>query len=131
MISGYVLLNIALIGLLLWAQTVLKRFLTMHSSIESTRVLEEFKNVARWSMYGALGFLVFGGLSLLLAFVLMREMGLVGALIVLAISVPSLMVSLRTRTLEKKSRNLPCADNLRSEYQRVSDSWVKRVLPDF
>ena len=83
MIFSYIVLNIALIGLLLWAQTTLKRFLTMHSSIANTEVLEEFKNVARWNMYGALGFCVFGGLSLLLAFVLMREMGLRGALIVL------------------------------------------------
>lgn len=78
MIASYIVLNIVLIDLLLSAQRALKLFLSAHSSIENSEVLEELKNVARWNMYGALGFLVFGGLSFLLAFLLMRDMGFLG-----------------------------------------------------
>ena len=94
-------------------------------------MLDAFKDMARWNMYGALGFIVCGGIGLIWAVILAWQQGLFGIFVVLAISVPSLLVSLRTKRLEEVSRNLPSDEALQSEYRRVCESWVHKMFPDF
>ncbi len=131
MILGYILLNLMLLAVLLWARTVLGRFLRMYRAIDTNSALSEFKSVARWNMYGALGFLICGGVGMIWAVILGQQHGLKGLLIVLSISIPSLLLSLSMKKLEVQSRSLPADDALKSEYQRISETWVKKALPDF
>ena len=131
MILGYVALNLALMVVLLWGRTVLVRFLRTYNSIENESVLTEFKNVARWNMYGALAFLVCGIISLTWGIFLVNQYGLEGLAVVLALSIPSLMLSLSTKKVEVQSRSLPCQDSLKPEYERVSEVWIKKALPNF
>ena len=132
MILSYIVLNLALIAVLIRARSVLVRFLKARTSIESDLVLSEFKNVARWNMYGALAFLICGGAALIWGILLTLSYGLLGAIIVLMLNFPTLLIGLNLKKIEVQSRNLPCNDPvLRKEYERVSEAWVKNVLPNF
>jgi len=131
MILGYIVLSIGLDILLLWARAVLSRFLQTYDSIADAAILDEFKRIARWNMYGALAFLFCGGAGILWGVLLTRQQGLLGTFIVLAITLPSLFISLSTRALEQKARSLPSAAALQTEYRRVAEAWVHKVLPDF
>lgn len=132
MILSYIVLNLALMAVLIRARSVLVQFLKTFSSIESDLVLSDFKNVARWNMYGALAFLICGGAALIWGIFLFQWYGLLGTIIVLMLSVPSLLISLSLKKLEVQSRNLPCNDPvLKKEYEKVSEAWVKKALPNF
>ncbi len=132
MILAYMVLSLVLLVLLFWARLVLRRFLDTHGSIANRRVLLEFKAVARWNMYGALAFLVGGAILLAGGLYLTMEEGLTGLMVVLACSLPSLILSLATKELEERSRALPCPDTaLMPEYRQVCETWVKKALPDF
>ena len=85
MILRYIVLSIGLDILLLWARAVLSRFLQTYDSIADAAILDEFKRIARWNMYGALAFLVCGGAGILWGVLLTRQQGLLGTFIVLAL----------------------------------------------
>ena len=48
-------------------------------------MLDAFKDMARWNMYGALGFIVCGGIGLIWAVILAWQQGLFGIFVVLAL----------------------------------------------
>jgi hypothetical protein len=132
MILGYIMLNAALMAVLIWARSVLVRFMARHSAIEDEASLTAFKTVARWNMFGALAFLACGVIAILWSWLLTNQYGLQGLIIVLGVSIPSLLISLSTKKLETRARALPCSDPaLKVEYERISQVWVKKALPDF
>ncbi len=131
MILGYIAINVAFMGVLLWSRAVLAGFLRGHEAIESAATLDEFKGIVRRNMYAALGSAVFGVVSLIWAVLLIREYGAIGLVVVLALSAPLLLLSLSTNKLERRSRSLACDPVLQEEYARVSEVWIKKALPDF
>jgi hypothetical protein len=131
MILGYIVLNVVLIAITFWARAVLVRFLGTHGSINDAAALAEFKRVARWNMYGALAFLASGVVLLTFGFMLAVEYGLLGVILVLAFSIPSIFLGLSTKKVEVKARSLECDPALAQEYAQVCEVWVKKALPNF
>jgi hypothetical protein len=132
MISGYAVLNVILIAMLLWSRAVLQRFLREHASITDSAVLAEFKSIARWNMYGALAYVVAGVVVVLWGILLALLYGLLGIAVVLAFSVPSVFIGLNAKKVETRARAMDCADPaLTMEYMHVCEVWVKKALPDF
>lgn len=132
LIAGYISFQTIVFGVLFWGRTELARFLREHSAIHDHAALAKYKDVARASMYGALVFLGCGIVLIVWSMYLAREYGLTGVAIAVACSVPSVFLGVSARRLEGRARSLECGDpELRPEYRRVSDVWVKRALPDF
>lgn len=131
MFWGYILLNICLLGVLFWARVTLIRFLKTHTAIDSPAALAAFKTMARWNMYGALAFLACGAATWIWGFFLIMKYGLSGFVTALVFSVLLLVLSLFLKKVEERSRNLRCLPELQEDYKRVSQTWLKKVFPDF
>ncbi len=116
----------------LWIGKGISRFLERNTEISGAAVLEEFKGIARRSMYLALMQIPAFGLGLILGVVLIFRYGLVGFLGVMAANVVLLVCGVRLGNLEKQARSLPAAnERLAQEHQRVSKTWVRKALPNF
>ena len=131
MLIIFATINIILMVLMLYARSALRLFLAKHQAISSVEAMADFKQVARMNMYGALIYLVLGFVMLVMAVFITIKMGLLGLLIGLCFSIPSLLVSLKVKSLEDRSKNLPCDPTLKEEFEHVKEVWFKKALPDF
>ncbi len=131
LILPYVLLQIALIAGLLFAQRALKAFLATHTAIADTAALEALKQVVRTQMYGALYAIALGLILIPYSIVLSISHGLLGLAVVIALSGVGFVLGKVTKTLEVRTRSLPCTAALKSEYARVGEIWLKKALPRF
>ena len=131
MIAGYVAFSILLLVVLLWERALVLRFLRAHDSIADAAALSEFKQVARWNMYGALAVLGAGVVQIAWCALLVFRYGGLGLIILLSSCIASLFLGLNTKKIEARARGLECIEDLKSEYSRVSEVWVKKALPDF
>ncbi len=131
MIVAFIILYGVLIGVNLWGRSVLTTFVTNHQSINSPEVLTEYKKIVRWNMYGALLFIVCGIPGVAMCIYIVKHYGLLGLFLVLSMTTPSLLLGMSTKKLEKQSRQLVCETSLKGEYEKVSEIWVKKALPDF
>lgn len=128
----YAVLYLWAIAASLWLSRGVANFLATHDEISSTTALEDFKALARRNMYFALVQIGVLGLGILLGIALIGMYGLLGFVVVLVANAALLAAGYRGSRLEKRARSLPAAeDSLRQEYQHVSQSWVKKALPDF
>lgn len=131
MIMGYVVLWLLLLALSLWGRRETMAFLNAHPSIGSAEALATYKTLARRNMYLAAAYLPLGIAGVALAVAMALSYGLLGIVVVLVLSVPSLVLSQRSKVYEVRARSLACDPSLESEYARVSETWVKKLLPDF
>jgi hypothetical protein len=132
MIPIYVTLSLVLAALSIWAQRELRQFLSAHRDMNDSSAFEDFKGLARRNMYGALVYAGLGLASLLVGIAIVVRHGLPGLGLVLASNVALLLMGQVTKKLEVAVRNLPCAHApLAEEYRRVSETWVRKPLPNF
>ncbi len=132
LIAGYTLCQIALFGALLWGRVVLRRFLRTHCAIYDHAALSAFREVVRLNMLCALAFLIFGVMLLVWGVFLATHYGVTGLTLVIASSLPPIALGLGTKRMDSRARSLECADpDLRREYERVSEIWVKKAMPHF
>jgi hypothetical protein len=117
----------------LWTGFSAWRFLSKHRTISDERALKDFKSLARWNMYFALvqlGVLVSGsivGILLIVKYGLIK--GLVSVLVANGIV---LGLGKVFKSLEDRARSLPAATGeLAAEHRRVSETWIRKPLPDF
>lgn len=127
----YVFLQIALLAGLLIAQRSLKAFLATHTAIADTADLEALKQVVGVQMYGALYAIALGLILIPYSIVLSISHGLIGLAVVLGLSGVGFILGRATKTLEVRTRTLPCAAALQDEYTRVGEIWLKKALPRF
>jgi hypothetical protein len=128
-IYGFILIvNASIIGVSL---VVLTRFLRETSSIADHSSLERFKSVARLEMYAALVTIALLIPSVALALLLTLLRGLPALAVVLVSNCALWGISSYHKSVEVKARSLAVTDALAPEYQRVSQSWVKKAIPDF
>jgi hypothetical protein len=118
-------------GVSLWSLGQLKAFLAATPSIADGAGLERYKELARLQMYLALAMIVLMGVGLLAGIVVVVRHGLPGLGLVLGVNAVVLGVGLHHKKVEGRVRGLPAAEALRDEYRRVSETWVKKPLPDF
>lgn len=129
---GFWGIYVVAIGIIAWGGVQVRSFLGQHSSICDQADLDRYKAMVRTQMYLTLlliGLLIAGlfvGIGLYLQD---RLLGM--AYFVLANGAVA-VTSLFNRNLEKRVRSLPTTSpELENEYRRVSESWVKKPLPDF
>jgi hypothetical protein len=132
MITYFLLLNLGLAALTLWGGFEVKRFLNSHTTIDGPTALQAFKTLARRNMIVALIYLALGIPSILLAVYLVAQLQMVGLATALAVYVPSFLMNRRLLVLERQARSLECAsDELKELHEKISQTWVKKALPDF
>ena len=117
----------------LWAGLSIHRFLSKYATISDERALGAFKSVARWNMILALVQIVVLLSGTLTGILLMMRHGLIkGLAAVLVANGVVLGLGKHFKTLEDRARSLPAAsDELAAEHRRVSETWVRKPLPDF
>ena len=116
----------------LWAAVQIERFLRATPAINSVESLERFKTLARQNMYLAIMCIPVLGTGFIIGLVLIWKHGLPALSATLALNALLLSVSRRVSRKESAAQNLPATtDDLAHEYDRVSNSWVQRILPDF
>lgn len=130
-IAGYILINVLLVAMIFLARSALLNFLGTHQAIDSEAALNAFKHVARWNMRGALVYIVSGVVLMGLAVLLVKQHGLIGVVVVLMFSIPSIFLGVNTKKLEDRSKTLTCNEAFKAEYARVIDVWARKALPDF
>lgn len=132
LIAGYTICQIALFAVLLWGRVALRRFLRTHRAIYDHAALSAFKEVVRLNMLCALAFLVCGVMLLVWGMFLATRHGVTGLTVVIAFSLPPIVLGLGTKKMDNRARGLACSDpELRREYERVSEIWVKKAMPHF
>ena len=127
-ITGYVLSGIVSLGALIQ----IRGFLKAHPTIESEEALERFKRIARMNMYLALaiGVVLFGGGGLGV-FMIFRY-GSQWLIYVLLANGVTLGLGMTLSRYEKKTREMSADSELLAvEHKRVSQSWTKKMFPDF
>jgi len=116
----------------LWSLGQLKGFLAATSAISDRSSLARYKALARLQMYLALAMIVLMGAGLIVGIMVIRRHGLPGLALVIAANLVVLGLGLYHKKVEGTVRGLPVgSDALAEEYRQVSETWVKKALPDF
>jgi uncharacterized membrane protein len=119
-------------AVMLWSLTQLNRFLAETRDIGDESSLQRFKVLARMQMYLALCGMVLLAVGMLVGIVLIARHGLLGLLAVILTNVFILGLGVYHKRVEERARSLRAGSEvLAKEYQRISETWVKKALPDF
>jgi hypothetical protein len=110
----------------------LNLFLGHHIEISDRQSLNAYKELVRYCMYQALvGVGAVVGTFLLFIFSVMKlgsPAAPLGFPLMIWISYSSKKIS----NIERKAQSLPCANRqFESQYQRITETWKKKALPDF
>lgn len=110
----------------------LNRFVEGTTGIASSADLERYKDLARGQMHLALAILGILIAGLLLGLLLIREHGFGAFLLVLLANAFVFGMGMLHKKVEERARGLRVSSaELRQEYEQVSETWVKKALPDF
>jgi len=131
MITTYVVLQAVMFLISIGGFVQVKQFLSRCGSIRSEDDLTAFKKLARVNMYVALGYMAIGGPTILLSIYIGYMYSFYGIGIVLLVSVPQFLFGKYLKGLEDKTRSMTCSDAYLLEHRRVTESWLKKALPDF
>lgn len=126
-------------GIYIWALgnafvsgNAIERFLKATPSIDDPSALDRFKAIARRNMFQALLQIVLLGAGMIAGVLLILRHGFFGLLGVLVANAVVFAVGKRYGKLEEQARNLPAGtEAIRAEHRRISETWVKKALPDF
>jgi hypothetical protein len=127
----YLITLVLMVLLQSWARGELKHFHRMCSAIDSPQALEAFKTLARRNMYAALAFLLMLVFALLFGALAAYRLGAIGVFGVLISAVLVLLHGRALKPLEQQARSLQSSPEFEPAYKKVSESWVKKMLPDF
>lgn len=94
MIIYYLLFSGGLAALLLLGRADIKRFLSIHVTVDDAIALEAFKRIARRNMIGALIYLPLGIVAFMWSFYMVWNLLFVGVVLVLGVHVPSYFLSI-------------------------------------
>jgi hypothetical protein len=124
----YALAAVVLLG----SMVALNGFLGSTREIRDQASLNRFKSLARVQMYLALLVVVLMGTGLLAGLKLTSERGMSGLGVVILANLVTLGLGVYHKKIEARVRGLPSSpDAVAEEYRRVSETWVKKALPDF
>jgi uncharacterized membrane protein len=119
-------------AVMLWSLTQLNRFLTETRDIGDEVSLERFKALARVQMYLALCGIVLLTIGMLAGIAVIGRYGLLGLLVVILTNMLMLGLGVYHKRVEERTRSLQAGSEvLAKEYQRISETWLKKALPDF
>ena len=115
----------------LFALLQLRRFLRVVTAIGDEATLRSYKALVRTQMYLALVGVacMLGGL--LLGMMLIFALGAKGLAVVLITNVVVQLPGFYLKKVEEQARSLAVSPELADEYQRVSQAWLQKPLPNF
>lgn len=120
------------VGVSVWSAMWLKRFVSENPSIANEECLGRYKALVRTQMYLALFMIVLLAAGFAAGIALIGRSGLGGLGAVLVANGIVFSFGMYHRQVEKRVRSLPTgSEALARDYQRVSECWVKKPLPDF
>jgi hypothetical protein len=120
------------VALSLVSHRQLNQFLARTPEIADEPCLERYKALARVQMYMALAVTLLLVIGLVAGIMLISQHGLGGLAAVVLANVLVFAFGLYHRRVETRVRGLSVrSETLAAEYARVSQSWVKKALPDF
>jgi len=132
MATIYFLLCVMNLGLALVGRREVQGFLAIHTTIADAASLEAFKSIARRNMRFAICIIALFIPSLVVGFYLISLYSIHGLVVILVANALLIILARSTKKLEVRARTLSCTDEtLRSEYHHVSETWTKKLLPDF
>lgn len=116
----------------LWSLSQLKRFLGETRTIADEVSLGRFKALARLQMYLALAVIVLMVAGIVVGIAVISRGGLLGFATVILANLLLLGLGLYHKRVEVRTRSLQAgSEALATEYRRVSETWLKKALPDF
>lgn len=128
----YIFIYVVGTCVLLYFSSETKKFLDENPIIQNQDNLDNFKKLARRNMIVVLPYAVFMIVGLALGVMLLMQNTLSGLLVCVVANIVFMVASQKLRKLELRSRELSCTDeSLLDEYNRVSTSWRKDLLPKF
>lgn len=109
-----------------------KRFLKATACITDEQSLSRFKRIARCNMYMALVQIAILVSGVIIGLLLIFRHGLPGLIVVLLTNAVVFVLGKLLSKLETAARSLPAASEyLAQQHRQVSETWVKKALPDF
>ena len=109
-----------------------KGFLNTTPTIADEQSLERFKALARFNMRMALVQILVFLAGIITGIVIILRYGFLGLVGVMAVNGVLLVLGLYMWGFEKRARSLPAAtEDLAEQHRRISETWVKKALPDF
>ena len=115
-----------------WSFGQLKGFVQETPSIADEMCLERFRALVRVQMRLALVVIGLLAVGMIIGLLLIARHGLVGLVVVLGANAFVIASALYVRTVEVKARSLQAgSEALGDQYRRISETWVKKPLPDF
>jgi Mn2+/Fe2+ NRAMP family transporter len=131
-IAAFIAVSLLLLLLTVGGRVDASSFLRRRDAIDDAADLEAFKSLARRNMFAALAYIGLGLAFLGLGITLLVTQGWLGTALMVGFSLVHYFLSKGSRDIEVRTRSLPCPDPaLAQEYARVSQSWLKKALPDF
>jgi len=109
----------------------IKKFLSLHSLINSRQDLEDFKQMVRKQMYQALVQIGFLGVANIVGIygLITRQVNL---LLILVLDVIIIVLSKSFKKTEEQARTLRVSDvSLTGQYESICKTWVEKARPDF
>ena len=109
----------------------IKKFLSLHSLINSSHDLESFKEMVRKQMYQALVQIGFLGVANIVGIygLITRQVNL---LLILVLDVIIIVLSKSFKKTEEQARTLRVSDaSLTGQYESICKTWVEKARPDF
>ncbi|MGJ5629461.1 hypothetical protein [Nostoc sp. CALU 1950] len=108
-----------------------ENFLEKNTAIANEKSLEDYKNLVRFNMYGALAqiVLLIGAFGSGIAYILNQGSTGIFSLFLLGFAVS---VMKQVSQVEEKVRTLTCTTaELERQYTEISHIWKKKAFPDF
>lgn len=119
-------------GVSLWSLAQLNGFLAKTPDIADDVCLDRFKALARLQMYLALSMIVLLSAGIGAGMAVIARHGVRGFMVVILANMLVLGLGLYHKTVEVRTRTLHAgSEALAEEYRRVSETWLKKALPDF
>lgn len=128
---AYIGLCLFSIAISVYIKGKVERFLTKNTAIANEKSLEEYKDIVRLNMYGAIAqiIIIIGAFASCVAFIFAHGVRGVFSLFLLGFAAG---FGKELSQLEEKVRSLTCATpELERKYQNISHTWKKKALPDF
>jgi hypothetical protein len=114
-----------------WSLSQLRAFIAETPRIGDEAALVRYRGLVRVQMYIALGGIVVLLAGVVFGMLLIRKYGLWGFVVVLLTNLEVLALGLYHKRWENRVRSLPAADSVAFEYAQISETWLKKPLPDF
>ncbi len=115
-----------------WSLGQLRAFLAKTAAIADEHCLKRYKDLVRTQMYLALGIICLLVPGIVISVILIRRHGFIGLGFALAANGWLFGLGMYHKRWEVRARGLQAStEALGREHRQISETWIKKPLPDF